>query len=119
MRGLRCRGRHGAYPGEQDAPRTFLVDLAVEADLAPAVAQDRLDAALDLAALAATAREVVAGPPRTLLESVAVAIANAILERFPAALEARVRLVKPDPPGLDAADEAVELALRRDAAARV
>lgn len=93
------------------------MDLAVKTDLAPAVSQDGLEATLDLAALAATAREVVAGPPRTLLEGVAVAIARAVLERFPLALEVQVRLVKPDPPGLDAAEEAVELALRRDAPA--
>ncbi|MGH2499571.1 MAG: dihydroneopterin aldolase [Candidatus Limnocylindria bacterium] len=109
LRGLRCRGRHGAYPAERETERDFLVDLAVRADLAEAVRSDSLAAATDLAALAATAREAVAGSSRSLLERVAADVADAILERFAGADEVRVRVAKPDPLGLDAAEEAVEL----------
>lgn len=114
VRGLRCPGRHGASPDEQTGQRLFLVDVVVRADVHAAAESDRLEDALDIAALVAAVREVVGGPPRVLLERVALDVARAILQRFPEAETVRVRLAKPDPPGLDAAEEAVELRLGRD-----
>lgn len=99
IRGLRC------------AP--FLVDLSVRADLAPAALSDDLSLAVDLAALAATVREVVGGPARALLETVVVNLAHTLLERFAALEEVRVRIRVPEPAGLDAAEEAIEVTLAR------
>jgi len=113
IRGLRCRGRHGAYPGEQDETRLFLVDVHVRTDISVAARTDSLDAALDIAALAAAVREVVGGPPRALLERMALDIVRRLLERFSAIEQARVRVRKPEPPGLDADEEAVALSLIR------
>ena len=117
IRGLRCAGRHGAYVGEQDESRTFLVDLAVRAEVGRAARSDALADALDFAALAATAREVVGGPSRALLETLAVDVARAVFGRFPTAAEARVRVAKPEPPGLDADQESVEVTVARAALA--
>jgi dihydroneopterin aldolase len=111
IRGLRCPGRHGAYPGEQDVVRTFPVDVALQADVARAAASDQLADALDFALLAATVRRVVAGPPCALLEALAVAVAREVLAVFPAASAARVRVVKLDPDGLDATEESVTVTL--------
>jgi dihydroneopterin aldolase len=91
----------------------FLVDLSVGLDLAPAARSDDLAGAVDLAALAATVREVVGGASRVLLETVVLAIAEVVLERFPALEEVRVRVRVPEPPGLDAAEEAIEVTLGR------
>jgi dihydroneopterin aldolase len=113
IRALRCDGRHGAYAGEKQRTTTFLVDIDVRADLGPAVTQDALDATLDLAALAATAREIVGGPSRTLLERVSVDVARAILDRFGGAREVRIRVAKPEPEGLGAALEAAAISLTR------
>jgi dihydroneopterin aldolase len=110
---LRCDGRHGAYEGEQDRDTLFLVDLAVRADLAAAIERDALDATVDIAAIAAAAREVVAGPSRTLLERVSSDVARAILARFPTVDEVRVRIVKPEPDGLGAKAEAAAITLAR------
>lgn len=118
IRGLRCDGRHGAYEGEQDRSTTFLVDVDVRTDLAAAVTRDTLDATLDFAALAATAREIVGGASRTLLERVCADLAHAVLERFPAAREVRVRVFKPEPPGLGAAGEAAAITLARPSVRR-
>lgn len=115
LRELRCTGAHGAYPGEQEQPRVFLLDLAVRTDIGVAAASDSLEDAVDFAALAAEARAVVVGAPRALLEAVALEIAVTLLGRFPAAREVRVHLRKPDPPGLDAAEESVDVALSRSA----
>lgn len=110
---LRCDGRHGAYEGERDRVTRFLVDLAVRTDLSAAIERDSLDATIDLAAIAETAREVVGGPSRTLLERVGSDVATAILARFPPALEVRVRIVKGEPAGLGASSEAVAITLTR------
>jgi dihydroneopterin aldolase len=110
---LRCDGRHGAYEGEKDRVTTFLVDVAVRSDLSAAIERDSLDATLDIAAIADTAREVVGGPSRTLLERVGADVAAAILARFPPALEVRVRIVKPEPDGLGASAEAAAITLVR------
>ncbi len=110
---LRCEGRHGAYEGEQDRATRFLVDLAVRTDLASAIERDDLDATIDIAAIAATAREIVGGPSRTLLERVSSDVATAILKRFPSVEEVRVRIVKPEPDGLGASAEAAAITLAR------
>jgi dihydroneopterin aldolase len=107
LSGLRCQGCHGVYPEEQASPRVFLVDVAVRTEIGKAAASDELPDTLDLAALADTVRQVVGGPPRKLLESLALAAARAVLQRFAQAVEVKVRVRKPDPPGVEAAEEAV------------
>ena len=113
IRGLRCPGRHGAYPGEQDVERVFLVDVEVNLDIGPAARSDDLAAALDFALLAALIRRAVASPPRALLEAVVYDAARAVLEAFPTVDAVRVRIVKPNPQGLAAAEESAEVSLRR------
>jgi len=110
---LRCDGRHGAYEGEQDRVTPFLVDLAVRTDLSAAIERDSVDATIDIAAIAETARGIVGGPSRTLLERLAADVATAILARFPPAEEVRVRIVKPEPDGLGASAEAAAITLTR------
>lgn len=114
---LRCDGRHGAYAGEQDHTTQFLVDLAVRADLSEAIARDALDATIDIAAIAATTREIVGGRSRTLLERLASDVGTAMLERFPPVEEVRVRIVKREPDGLGASAEAAVITLTRSSRA--
>lgn len=110
---LRCEGRHGAYEGEKDRVRPFLVDISVRTDLSAAIERDSLDATIDIASIAGSAREVVGGPSRTLLERVASDVAAAILARFPPVEEVRVRIVKVEPDGLGASAEAAVITLIR------
>jgi dihydroneopterin aldolase len=113
IRGLRCRGRQGPTPADQQQAHDYLVDVAVSVDLADAVARDDLAAALDISALAACVREEVARTPRVLVERMTSDVAQALLARFERIIEVRVRIEKPEPAGLDAAAEAVELTLAR------
>jgi 7,8-dihydroneopterin aldolase/epimerase/oxygenase len=113
IRGLRCTGRHGSTPAQREIESTFLVDLSVRTDLEPAARDDDLSSTVDLAALAATVREIVGGPSRVLLETVVIAIARALLGRFPSLYEVRVHVRVPEPAGLDAAEEAIEVTLSR------
>ncbi|MGH2491272.1 MAG: dihydroneopterin aldolase [Candidatus Limnocylindria bacterium] len=113
IRALRCRGRQGTTADERAREQSYLVDVVVRTDLADAVRSDDLASALDISALAKVVRESVAERPRALVERITFDVARTVLARFPAVSEARVRVLKPEPEGLDAGAEAVELVLRR------
>jgi dihydroneopterin aldolase len=98
---------------DQQQAHDYLVDVAVSVDIADAVARDDLAAALDIAELAACVRDEVARRPRVLLERVAADVARAVVGRFEQVAEVRVKVEKPEPDGLDAAAEAVELTISR------
>jgi dihydroneopterin aldolase len=113
IRSLRCRGRQGTTPDERAREQVYLVDIVVRTDLAEAVRADDLGSTLDISALAKVARDAVAERPRALVERITFDVARSVLARFPAVSEVRVRVLKPEPDGLDADAEAVELVLRR------
>lgn len=118
IRGLRCRGRQGPTPADQQQAHDYLVDVALSVDIADAVDKDDLAAALDIAEVAACVREEVARRPRVLLERMTADVARALLTRFKGVREVQVRVEKPEPDGLDAAAEAVELTISRRRSAR-
>ena len=77
LTGIGVRGRHGANPGEKDEPQDFIVDLDVEVD----VGGDALAQTTDYRTLIRTARETVETTSFDLLESVAEAVARAVVAR--------------------------------------
>ncbi|MFF0814596.1 dihydroneopterin aldolase [Rhodococcus sp. NPDC003318] len=79
LRGLRVRGHHGVFDHEKRDGQDFLVDVTVWLNLTAAAASDDLADTLDYGALAQTAADIVAGPPRDLIESVSAEIADAVL----------------------------------------
>src|SRR5437870_8510905 len=113
IRGLRCRGRQGPTPADQQQAHDYLVDVALSVDIADAVAKDDLAAALDISEVAACVREEVSRRPRVLVERIAADVARALLARFDRVAEVQVRIEKPEPAGLDAAAEAVEVTISR------
>lgn len=113
IRGLRCRGRQGVTEAERAVEHDYLVDVWVRTDIARAIAADDVAAATDISAVAKTVRASVSERPRALVERMTHDAARALLERFPEVTEARVRVTKLRPAGLDADAEAVEITLRR------
>jgi 7,8-dihydroneopterin aldolase/epimerase/oxygenase len=113
IRGLRCRGRQGPTLADQQQASDYLVDVALSVDIADAVIQDGLAAALDIAEVASVVRAEVARRPRALLERMTSDIARGLLRRFDRVTEVRVKVEKPEPDGLDALSEAVELTISR------
>src|SRR5207253_4694068 len=114
IRGLRCRGRQGPTPADQQQAHDYLVDIELSVDIADAVAKDDLAAALDISEVAACVREEVARRPRALVERITADVARALLARFDGVSDVTVKVEKPEPAGLDAAAEAVELTLARN-----
>lgn len=79
LRGLTVRGNHGVFDHERRDGQDFIVDVTVWIDLAAAAASDDLADTVDYGALAQLAAEVVAGPPRNLIETVAAEIADRVM----------------------------------------
>jgi dihydroneopterin aldolase len=92
LHGLEVFGRHGALEGERRDGRIFLYDVWL--DVSEAALSDRIEDAVDYREVAACVREVSDGRSFHLLEALAAAVADALVERFP--LErVRVRVRKP------------------------
>ena len=109
LRGLRCSGSLGDPPVDA----VLLVDVSVGLDLSAVAESDAYADTLDLADLAQTVRIAVA-TPRLLLETAAVSAARAVMQRYLSAREVEVRLCKPEPAGLQAAEEAISVRLARE-----
>lgn len=92
LRGLELHGRHGVLAHEREHGQRFLFDL--ELDVA-APERDAIDATVDYRDVAAVVREVSDGRDYVLLETLAAALAETLLDRF-AASRVRVRVRKPD-----------------------
>ena len=79
LRGLRIRGHHGVFDHERRDGQDFVVDIMLWIDLAAAAASDDLADTVDYGALAQRAADIVAGPPRKLIEAVAAEIADDVM----------------------------------------
>ncbi|MDN4521306.1 dihydroneopterin aldolase [Mycolicibacterium austroafricanum] len=79
LRGLKVRGNHGVFDHERRDGQDFIVDLTVWMELAAAAASDDLADTLDYGVLAQRAADIVAGPPRQLIEKVAAEIAEDVM----------------------------------------
>ena len=88
-------GHHGYLEAERRLGQRFLVDLWVELDDS-AVGADDIDETIDYRDLATLVRDVFGGAERLLLEGLAGAVADGVMERFARAQAVRVRVRKPD-----------------------
>jgi dihydroneopterin aldolase len=79
LRGLAVRGNHGVFDHERRDGQDFVIDLTVWLDLTAAAASDDLADTLDYGALAQRAYDIVSGPPRDLIETVAAEIAEDVM----------------------------------------
>ncbi|OJZ75658.1 dihydroneopterin aldolase [Mycobacterium paraffinicum] len=80
LRGLTIRGRHGVFDHERADGQDFVIDMTVWIDLAEAAASDELADTYDYGRLAELAADIVAGPPRNLIESVGGEIADRVMQ---------------------------------------
>ena len=95
LRSLVVFGHHGYLEEERRLGQRFLVDLWVDVR-GSASDTDRIEDTVDYRRLAELVREVFAGRERLLLEGLAGAVADGIVERFSAVEHVRVRVRKPD-----------------------
>ena len=93
LAGLELFGHHGVDEEERRRGQRFLFDVVL--DVGDAGQSDRIEDAVDYRDVSATVREISDGREFHLLEALAAAVADAILERF-AVERVRVRVRKPD-----------------------
>jgi dihydroneopterin aldolase len=80
LRGLRVLGTHGVDEVERSRPQPFEVDLDLFVDLTHAANDDELSSTVDYALIAESAVAVVAMRSFRLLEALATAIADGVLQ---------------------------------------
>lgn len=76
---MTVRGHHGVFDHERRDGQDFVVDITVWIDLAAAALSDELSDTLDYGALAQQAADIIAGPPRNLIETVSAEIADSVM----------------------------------------
>ena len=79
LRGLTVRGHHGVFDFERRDGQDFIVDITLWIDLADAAASDDLTDTYDYGVLAQRAADIIAGPARNLIETVAGEIADDVM----------------------------------------
>ena len=79
LRGLAVRGNHGVFDYERRDGQDFVVDVTVWMDLSGAAASDDLGDTFDYGVLAQRAADIVSGPARDLIETVAAEIADDVM----------------------------------------
>jgi dihydroneopterin aldolase len=93
--GLELHGFHGVLPEERARGQRFVFDVRLEPRSTDSSRTDDIEDAVDYRHVVAVVREVSDGRAYHLLEALAAATAEALLERLPVArVEVRVR--KPD-----------------------
>ena len=93
LHGLEVFGHHGALQSERSSGQTFVFDIVLR--LAREPAADELAETVDYREVAARIRDVSDRVPLQLLETLAAAVADELMEAFPLA-GVRVCVRKPD-----------------------
>jgi dihydroneopterin aldolase len=94
VQGLELKGFHGALPEEKEYGQRFLFDVLLVAHDA-GVRSDELADTVDYTRVVACVQEISGGRRFHLIEALAAAVADELLERFPVS-RVRVRVRKPE-----------------------
>ncbi|NYG53828.1 dihydroneopterin aldolase [Nocardioides perillae] len=109
--GIECWGHHGVFPEERRDGQTFVLDLCLGVDTAPAAASDDLQDTVDYGSLVAAVKAAVETDPVDLIETLAERIAGVCLRQSRVEW-CRVTVHKPDAP-IDATFSDVTLTITR------
>ncbi len=108
LRGLEVFGYHGVEEQERRMGQPFLYD--VELEVGERGASDRLEEAVDYTKVAGAIRELSDARRFDLLEALATAVADLLMERFrPESLRLRIRKPQVRPAGLNVEYSAVTI----------
>ena len=115
LSGVSGTGFHGVFDHEKRDGQTFVVDVAIDADLAAAGRSDDLSRTVNYGEIGAVVHERIEGEPFDLIERLASVIAQDVLAGHRLVDEVTVTVHKPQAPvGVPFADVTVSVARRRD-----
>ena len=109
--GVECFGHHGVFDHERRDGQTFVIDLTLGLDTAPAAASDDLRDTVDYGTLVARVKTAVESDPVDLIETLARRISDVALSDHRVEW-VRVTVHKPDAP-IEAAFADVALTIRQ------
>lgn len=95
IHGLELHGHHGVLEHERSLGQRFVFDLELDVADETAAGSDRIEDAVDYREAVAIVRQVSDGQAFYLLEALAAALADALLQRL-VVTRVRVRVRKPD-----------------------
>ena len=96
LTGLKCFGYHGVFEEEKKTGQPFIVDVTCWLDTAGI--EDDLSRTVNYAELADVAADIVEGPSRDLIETVAEEVAETAMQRFEILHAIEVTIHKPKAP---------------------
>ena len=96
LTGLECFGYHGVFEEEKKTGQPFIVDVTCWLDTAGI--EDDLSRTVNYAELADVAANIVEGPSRDLIETVAAEVAETAMQRFEILHAIKVTIHKPKAP---------------------
>lgn len=112
LQGMQFYGYHGVNPEEKALGQSYIVDLTAEVALTKPGKSDCLEDTVSYTRMYRLAREVMEGPSRNLLESLAQTLAERLLAELPiAAIQVTVK--KPHPPVKGSAIDYAAVAIYR------
>jgi len=111
--GVECFAHHGVFDFERRQGQTFVIDLTLGLDTAPAASSDDLQDTVNYGTLVARVKGAVESDPVDLIETVAQRIADVCLTQGRVEW-ARVTIHTPDAP-IDATFRDVALTITRNA----
>src|SRR5687767_13409406 len=97
VEGIKLYAYHGCMEEEGKVGRTFVVDVAMEADLSKAASTDKLVDTIDYVKVYDVVKEEMAIRSK-LIEQVAKRIHTRLLKQYPQIKAAEVKVTKLDPP---------------------
>lgn len=98
LTGLRVRANHGVFDHEKRDGQEFVVDVTVWLELSEPARTDNVADTLHYGELATRVAEIVGGPSRDLIETVATEVAEDLMRWSPALHAAEVTIHKPSAP---------------------
>lgn len=96
LTGLECFGYHGVFEEEKKTGQPFIVDVTCWLDTAGI--EDDLSRTVNYAELADVAADIVEGPSRDLIETVAEEVVETAMQRFEILHAIEVTIHKPKAP---------------------
>lgn len=96
--GIACMGYHGCLPEERIKGQPFIVDLALRLDLKDAGLTDDLQRTVDYSEVCKTVVAIIEEKPFNLIEALAYAIGDRLLEQFSLLVSVAVTVHKPEAP---------------------
>ncbi|MET0304352.1 MAG: dihydroneopterin aldolase [Microbacteriaceae bacterium] len=98
LTGISAFGRHGVHADERENGQTFIVDLTMHLNTAPAAESDEVTDTVHYGEVAERIVAVVEGEPVNLLETLAARIADDLLGAYPLLNLVQVTVHKPAAP---------------------